>query len=145
MNQSGLRHGNSCINQRLSTNHEIFSAFDIGLEVRGIFLIISKAFDSLARRFFFKLHQNGICGDMVDISDFLRNRKQRVVLNGLCFSWDDLLVGLKGHCKLFADDTFLFLAVRNLNISKNDLNTELQKIHERAHQWQMKFNPDASK
>ena len=37
--QSGFRPGDSCI------NHEISSAFNIGLEVRGLFLDVSKAFD----------------------------------------------------------------------------------------------------
>ena len=46
-NQSGLRSGDSCINQLLSINHEILNAFDKGLEVRGIFLNISKAFDKV--------------------------------------------------------------------------------------------------
>ena len=30
--QSGCRPGNSCVNQLLSINHEILSAFDVGLE-----------------------------------------------------------------------------------------------------------------
>ena len=46
-NQSGFRSGDSCINQFLSINHEILNAFDKGLEVRGIFLDISKAFDKV--------------------------------------------------------------------------------------------------
>ena len=46
-NQSGFRSGDSCINQLLSINHEILNAFDKGLDVRGIFLDISKAFDKL--------------------------------------------------------------------------------------------------
>ena len=37
-NQSGFRPGDSYINQLLSINHEILSAFDIGFELRGIFL-----------------------------------------------------------------------------------------------------------
>ena len=37
---SGFRPGDSCINQLLSINHEILSAFNIGLEVRGLFLDI---------------------------------------------------------------------------------------------------------
>ena len=44
-NQSEFRPGDSCINQLLSINHKILSALDMGLEVRGIFLDISKAFD----------------------------------------------------------------------------------------------------
>ena len=37
-NQSGFRPGGSCIYQLLFIIHEILSAFDIGLEVRGLFL-----------------------------------------------------------------------------------------------------------
>ena len=40
--QSGLRLGDSCINQLLSINHEILSAFDIGLEFEGYSLISQK-------------------------------------------------------------------------------------------------------
>ena len=46
-NQSGFRSGDSCINQLFSTNHEILNVFDKGLEVRGIFLDILKAFDKV--------------------------------------------------------------------------------------------------
>ena len=42
--QTGFRPGDSCINQLLLISHEILSAFNIGLEVRGLFLDISKAF-----------------------------------------------------------------------------------------------------
>ena len=70
--QSGLRPGDSCINQLLSINHEILSAFDIGLEVRGLFLDISKVFDNIWH-----------AEHLIDIlNDFLTNRKQRVVLCG---------------------------------------------------------------
>ena len=47
LNQSGFRLGDSCINQLLSINHEISNAFDKILEIRGIFLDISKAFDKV--------------------------------------------------------------------------------------------------
>ena len=78
--QSGFRPGDSCI------NHEILSAFNIGLEVRGLFLDVSKAFDKVWHAgLIYKLRQNGICGDLINIlNDFLTNRKQRVVLNGQC-------------------------------------------------------------
>ena len=50
------------------------------LEVRGIFLNISKAFDKVWHDgLIFKLRQNGICGEMINIlEDFLSDRKQRV-------------------------------------------------------------------
>ena len=81
--QSGFRSGDSYINQLLSINHEISNAFDKGLESRGIFLDISKAFDKVWHDgLIFKLHQNRVSRDIINISqDFLRNRKQRVVLN----------------------------------------------------------------
>ena len=41
-NQSGFKPGDSCIYQLLSISHEIKNAFDNNLEVRGIFLDISK-------------------------------------------------------------------------------------------------------
>ena len=83
-NQSGFRSGDSCINQLFSINHKILNAFNKGLEVRGILLDISKAFDKVWHNgLIFKLRQNGICGDIIKILwDFFRNRKQRVVLNG---------------------------------------------------------------
>ena len=92
--QSGFRPGDSCINQLLSINHEILSAFDIGLEVRGLFLDVSKAFDKVWHAgLTYKLRQNSICGDLINIlNDFLTNRKQRVVLNGQCSSRDDIRV-----------------------------------------------------
>ena len=83
-NQSGFRSGDSCINQLLSINHEILNAFDKGLEVRGIFFDISKAFDKVWHDGpIFKLRQNGISGNNTNIlHNFLRKTKQRVFLNG---------------------------------------------------------------
>ena len=46
-NQSGFMPGDSCIHQLISTAHEIYASFDANptLEVRGVFLNISKSFD----------------------------------------------------------------------------------------------------
>ena len=57
---------------------------DEGYEIRGVFLDISKAFDKAWHEgLVFKLKQNGISGNLLNIfEDFLKNRKQRVVLNG---------------------------------------------------------------
>ena len=48
-NQSGFRPSDSCINQLLAFTHKIFEAFDCNpsLEVRSVFLDISKAFDKV--------------------------------------------------------------------------------------------------
>ena len=48
-NQSGFRPSDSCINQLLAITHEIIEAFDCNppLDVRSVFLDISKAFDKV--------------------------------------------------------------------------------------------------
>ena len=46
-NQSGFKPGDSCINQLLSITHEIYESFDVRLEVRSVFLDISKVFDKV--------------------------------------------------------------------------------------------------
>ena len=168
-NQSGFKPGDSCINQLLSITHEIYKSFDDGLEVRGVFLDISKAFDKVWHEgLIFKLKQNGISGDLLQIlSDFLSNRKQRVVLNGQNSSWtnvhagvpqgsilgpllfliyiNDLADDLSSNVKLFADDTSLFSVVHDVNASARELNNDLKKINKWAFQWKMSFNPDPRK
>ena len=96
LNQSGYRSDDSCINQLLSINHETLNVFDKGLEVRAIFLDISKAFNKVWHdRLIFKLRRNGLSGDMINIlRDLLRNRKQRAIFNGQCQSWVDVRAGV---------------------------------------------------
>ena len=62
-NQSGFRPGNSTTNQLIDLVDEIHQAFDStkSLEVRVVFLDISKAFDGLI----FKMRQNGISGKLL--------------------------------------------------------------------------------
>ena len=82
-NQSGFKPGDSCVNQLLSITHEIYKSFDEGLEVRSVFLDISKAFDKVWHDgIIYKLTRNGITGNLLNLlRDFLSDRKQRVVLN----------------------------------------------------------------
>ena len=83
-NQSGFKPEDSCINQLLCITHDIYQSLDDGLETRGVFLDISKAFDKVWHDgLLFKMKQNGISGNLLNvITDFLNQRKQRVVLNG---------------------------------------------------------------
>ena len=41
-NQTGFKSGDSCINQLIVITHYIFKGSDDGLEVRGVFLDISR-------------------------------------------------------------------------------------------------------
>ena len=145
-NQSGFRPGNSCVKQLLSITHEIYKSFDNEFEVKGVFLYISKAFDKVWHEgIIFKLKQNNISGKLLSVlSDFLKDRKQRVTLNGQVSSWagvnadihqgsvlgplpflvyiNDLADGLSLNAKLFAGDTSLFLVIQNVDTSANELN-----------------------
>ena len=168
-NQSGFKPGDSCINQLLSITHEIYKSFDDGFEVRGVFLDISKAFDKVWHKgIIFKLQQNGISGKLLCVlSDFLKDRKQRAILNGQLSSWtsvnagvpqgsilgpllfliyiNDLTDGLSSNAKLFADDTSLFSVIYDVDASASELNNDLHQINKWAFQWKMSFNPDPSK
>ena len=48
------------------------------------------------------------------------------------------------YIELFADDTSLFI-IHDAKTTAYELNKDLQKIAEWAHQWKMTFNPDLNK
>ena len=132
-NQSGFRASDSCINQLLSITHEIYQSFDDNLDIRAVFLDISKAFDKVWHKsLIFKLKQNSISDKILNIiTDFRSFWKQRVLLNGQVSPWisieagvpqgsilepllfliyiNDLSDGLSTTAELFPDGMFLFL------------------------------------
>ena len=135
-NQSSFKLGDSCINQLLLITHEIYKSFDDGLEVRGIFLDISKAFEKVWH--FSQIEAKWHCWwTIANFICFLSNRKQRVVLNGQNSSWTNVHVGVPQGCILrpllfpvyindsaddlssnvrpFPDDTSLLSVVHDVN------------------------------
>ena len=58
---------------------------------------------------------------------------------------NDLSKSLSSKTKLFADDTSIFSTVKNVNLSTDQLNSDLEKISNWAHQWKTSFNPDPKK
>ena len=136
--------------------HYIFKTFDgsPSFETRGVFLDISKAFDKVWHEgLLFKLRSYGVQGCLYNIiKAFLKNRKQRVVLNGQNCFWENVNAGvpqgsilgpllfliyindlpgdLNCVAKLFADDTSIFSTVSNITKSANDLNKDLCLINE---------------
>ena len=167
--QSGFIPGDSTINQLLSITSEIFYSFEKHNEVRAVFLDISKAFDKVwYDGLCFKLKQNDIDSKLYDlIESFVSNRKQRVVLNGLESDWEDLHSGvpqgsvlgpllfliyindlsdnIHSGIKLFADDSSLYVKVRNIEEAHMLLTSDLETISAWANQWKMQFNPDITK
>ena len=89
--QSDFLPGDSCIIQLLSIIHEIQIAFDENptVDVRGVFLDLSKAFDKVWHDgITFKLKAYGVEGELLSLlKNYLENREQRVVLNGQTSSW----------------------------------------------------------
>ena len=169
--QSGFKKNDSCINQLVSITHEIYSAFDCNpsLEVRGVFLDLSKTFDKVWHDgLIYKLKSLGISGSLLKlIQNYLDNRFQRVLLNGQTSEWKPVKAGVPqgsilgpvfflvyinicsnlstNNVKLFADDTYFFSLVNDANESFENLCNDLCIISNWAYQWKMSFNPDRSK
>ena len=82
-NHSGFCTGDSCLNQLLSITYDVFHCFGEGMETSTIFLDISKDFNKVWHKgLIYKLRQYGFSGNLLALlTDFLSNRKQRVVLN----------------------------------------------------------------
>ena len=115
-----------------------------------------------------KLKQNGLKGNLLDtLTNFLNNRKQRVVLNGQHSKWAnieaDILQGsilrpllfliyvndppdnLVWNPKPFDDDISLLSVINDKHLSANKLNQDLDKRNNWAIQWKTSFNLDLSK
>ena len=108
---SGFRPGFSCINQLLSITHDIFTSFDNGLEARGVFLDISKAFDKVWHDgLIYKLKQNGIKDKLLCLLiGFLKNRQQKST-----FKWSVLIMD-KGKCRHSTKINFATFVVFDLH------------------------------
>ena len=113
-NQSGFRPSDSCINQLLAITHEIFEAFDCNpaLEVRSVFLDISKAFDKPWHEdLLFKLRSMSISGELYNLlGNYLSGRFQRVILNGQTLLWRPVIADVSQDSIL---DPLLFLVYVN--------------------------------
>jgi len=141
----------------------VTSSVDSKQNVDTIYLDFAKAFDKVPhQRLLLKLRAHGIDGAVCDwIGAWLRDRWQKVRLEGSCSSWrqvfsgvprgsvlgpvlflifiNDLEVGTTSRILKFADGTKLFRAVVNLS-DHSKLQNDLDTVCEWANRWQMKFN-----
>ena len=145
-NQLGFISGYSWTNQLLSIAHQIY------VQIRSVFLDMSKTFDKVWRKdLIFKFRQNSMSGTILStLTDFLKLRKQRVVSNGQLSPCSNIESGISKGCilglllfliyindlsesltinaRLFADDVSLFSVINIMNFSATNLNRDLRKI-----------------
>ena len=146
----------------------MFSTYDKSRAVDILYLDFKKAFDKVPhKRLMNKVRSLGIIDEVGDwIEDWLRNRKQRVVINGASSDWrnvtsgvpqgsvlgpllfiiyiNDLDLDLASKISKFADDTKIGINAEN-NSEIRKLQSDLEKIGDWSQKWQMPFNVDKCK
>ena len=168
--QSGFLPGRSTVTQLTELYHTFCKTVAEGKEIRIVFLDISKAFDRVWHAgLLHKLQAFGIKGKLLAwFTDYLRDRRQRVVIEGQASEWADLKAGVPQgavlgpllflvfindivyivtHCKirLFADDTCLFVEVDNREEAAQQINEDLERISVWARDWLVTFSPPKTK
>ena len=161
--QHGFVSGRSCTTQLLEFMEEATQALDRGEDVDVIYLDFAKAFDKVPhKRLLKKLSGYGIKGKVYNwIKEFLSNRKQRVVINGIQSEWRKVTSGIPQgsvlgpilfliyindmpevlNCcmKLFADDAKLYSPIKEEN-DRIRMQVGLKNAEEWAKIWKMFFH-----
>ena len=149
--QHGFRSKRSCLTNLLDFFHDVFDNYDKCRSIDIIYLDFQKAFDKVPhKRLLDKLLTHGISGSIHDwIKDWLFERKQRVVINGVSSPWlnvksgvpqgsvlgpvlfliyvNDLDDGLMCKVSKFADDTKLTSKVITTQ-EKEALQSDLDRL-----------------
>ena len=166
--QHGFRNKRSCLTNLLDFLYDVFEMYEEGRAVDVIYLDFQKAFDKVPhKRLLSKVEQVGIGGPIHRwISDWLLDRKQRVVLNGKCSNWQSVTSGVPQgsvlgpilfliyindldeniKCKLskFADDCKLAKKVTVVN-EQEELQNDLNTLSDWGVDSKMFFNIDKCK
>ena len=162
-NQHGFLKRKSCLTNLLTFTEKVTAMVDAGSPVDVVYLDYAKAFDKVPHRgLILKMRAIGISENIVNwVEEWLRNRKQRVVIRGQCSPWaevtsgvpqgsvlgpvlflvyvDDLQEGLSSHMLKFADDTKIFRDVKSPQ-ARNALQQDLNLIGQWSEAWRMSFN-----
>ena len=166
--QFGFRKGHSCTTQLIEVLDTWTNSLDSKSDVDVIYFDFQKAFDTVPhRRLLKKLEAYGVKGKVHRwISEFLKERKQRVVLNGKYSSWMDITSGIPqgsvlgpvlfliyindlpesvaNAIKLFADDTKLYGPSNNI-FDQESIQEDVNNLEGWSKTWQLQFNTDKCK
>ena len=170
LKQSGFMPGDSTVYQLTHLYHIFSEALDKQKDIRVVFCDISKAFDRVWHSgLLSKLSRTGITGNLLKwFTNYLSDRKQRVVINGQFSNWASVLAGVpqgsvlgpllfliyinditdevqSSDVRLFADDTILYMFIDNPVLSAQALNEDLERISSWADQWLVKFSTPKTK
>jgi hypothetical protein len=161
---SGFKELDSAINQLLFITDKIHKALENGKEICQVFLDVSKAFDRVWHKgLLHKLKCMGVEGELLNwLSDYVSNRKIRVVINGQTSEWRDTTAGvpqgsilgpllflvfindittnIESDIHLFADDTSLMDIIDHHIVSYNKLNRDLTRLSAWSKKWLVNFN-----
>ena len=166
--QHGFRKGGSCLSNLLEFLDQVTRSIEEDECVDVIYLDFAKAFDKVPHgRLLEKLDKHGIGGRVWDwIKEWLRDRSQRVCVNGYCSDWrpvtsgvpqgsvlgpilflifiNDLEYGLTNPVFKFADDSKLVAKVNN-SYDRDLLQRDLEQLKQWSDTWQVPFNTSKCK
>ena len=165
MVQHGFMKGKSCLTNLLEYLENVTKVLDEGDPLDVIYLDFAKAFDKVPhKRLIKKLEAHGISGNVSRwIKNWLKDRRQRVNINGKTSNWADVLSGVPQRSVLgpllfliyindiddgiiskiwkFADDTKICKNIKNER-DVEILRKDLEQLYKWSEDWQMLFNLD---
>ena len=163
--QFGFRTCSSCTSQLMHLFHSWASALDSGKLTDVVFLDFAKAFDSVSHKHLLaKLQHFDIKGNILlwNLSDFLYDRTQRVVIDGAFSDLENVISGvpqgsilgallfvfyvnipqtLSCSCEMFADDTLLYNS-DSIDIVSAPDQQGLHQMSDWCSSWSLNLNID---
>ena len=166
--QHGFRNKRSCLTNLLDFFNDIVNLYDTSRCADVIYFDLQKAFDKVPHeRLKAKLKAHGINGNVLNwISSWLRDRRQRVVVNGSTSEYlpvtsgvpqgsvlgptlfliyiNDLDIGICNTLSKFADDTKLG-GNASTDLDRASMQRDINTLLEWSEKWLMNFNTSKCK
>uniref|UniRef100_A0A803JL20 Reverse transcriptase domain-containing protein n=1 Tax=Xenopus tropicalis TaxID=8364 RepID=A0A803JL20_XENTR len=161
--QHGFMRNRSCQTNLITFYEEVSKELNAGMALDVIYLDFAKVFDTVPhRRLMIKLRNIGLEHNICNwIENWLKDRLQRVVVNGTFSNWtsvvsgvpqgsvlgpllfnlfiNDLEVGIDSTVSIFAADTKLCKTISSMQDAAT-LQSNLIKLENWAAKWKIRFN-----